>query len=52
MEWSDGPCMEEHTLVVMPAGTRVAYPNQELPTVVCNSVDAVLSHAGRGRSVH
>ena len=40
--------MEEHTLVVMPAGTRVAYPNQELPTVVCNSVDAVLSHAGRG----
>ena len=38
--------VKEHALVIMPAGARVPYPNSELPTIVSNSIDAVLAHAG------
>eukprot|EP00227_Mantoniella_beaufortii_P012729 CAMPEP_0197579800 /NCGR_PEP_ID=MMETSP1326-20131121/3720_1 /TAXON_ID=1155430 /ORGANISM="Genus nov. species nov., Strain RCC2288" /LENGTH=630 /DNA_ID=CAMNT_0043143357 /DNA_START=223 /DNA_END=2111 /DNA_ORIENTATION=+ len=38
--------VKENALVVMPGGARVPYPNDELPTVVCDAVDAVLAHAG------
>ena len=38
--------VKTHALVVMPAGLEIPYPDQELPTVVCDACDAVLAHAG------